>query len=479
MHYLLTCHGTMLYYDQEARSLRHGAVQNVPHNLRLLPGGGRPILEFRSGKGGTVGINRTRNGRLGYDPAARPEAGGISFDAIPTSGRRVAMRACGLFLCAEPDGGVALNRIVLGPWETFLRLDQKELEALLLLTTERWFCVGRRKLVSPGLHPAFSCRIADLDLGLEDLLGRLAAEPSPERQFHVVFDGWKVERLLLYRPLIYFAAFGDKKIFDCLSLAVRSVLEVGGYTGRIALLSNISEAELHDLVPAEVHRFVDLYYVPASDRLDFTLARYKIVDFNGFKQFQPLLYMDTDIICNANIDDLLTDVVQARGVCFSNELELHHPGDFYGTSLFRQDPIASIQASCGFTSGIIGLPNHYAFPMFSRVIETAYSYAASAGNRNALAFLDQPIANYVFHKVGDFDSAVLTGRIENLLGGFGRADQLLERRGLVHFCGGIGNAEPKFTAMQRYLDILRQLDARGGSPSAASGAERGHALAAR
>ena len=456
MRHLLTCHGTVVYYDEEARRLRHGAVRDAPHNLRLYLRGGRPVLEFCRGDGGTFSINRTRNGRLGCDPAARPEEGGISFDTIPVFGTRVAMRSCGLFLCAEPDGEVVLDRTALGPWETFLPLDQGQLKALVLLTTERWFCVGRRLLVSPALHPGFVCRLGDLDLRLEDLLARLEAEPDCSRQFHVVFDGWKVERLLLYRPLIYFAAFGDGKIFDCLALAVRSVLEIGGYTGRIALLSNVTEAELHDLVPDDVHRFIDLYYVPASDRLDFTLARYKVVDFDIFRQFQPLLYMDTDIICNANIDDLLADIVQARGACFSLELELHHPGDFYGTSLFRQDPTASIGAACGFTSGIIGLPNHDVFPMFSRVIETAYSYAASAGSRNALPFLDQPIANYVFHKVGDFDSAVLTSRTENLLGGFGRADRLLERKGLVHFCGGIGNADPKLIAMRRYLDILRQ-----------------------
>ena len=460
MHHLVTCHGTMLYYDEEAQCLRHGAVKNVPHNLRLKRGSERPILELCLDGGRTVSINRTTQGRLSWDPRARTDAGGISFDQIPLPGAQIAMRSCGLFLCAEPDGRVLLDRFACGPWETFLPLGQDELKSLVLLTTERWLCVGCRMLVSPALHPGFVCRIGELSLGLEDLLGRLAAEPDPGRQFHVVFDGWKVERLLLYRPLIYFAAFGDRKIFDCLSLAVRSVLEIGGYTGRIALLSNVTEAELHELVPDEVHRFIDLYYVPASDRLDFTLARYKIVEFDAFRQFQPLLYMDTDVICNARIDDLLADIMQAHGACFSLELELHHPGDFYGTSLFRQDPTASVDAACGFTSGIIGLPNRHAFPMLSRVVETAYSYAASVGSRSALSFLDQPIANYVFHKFGDFDSAVLTARTENLLGGFAKADRLLARRGLVHFCGGIGNADPKLVAMQRYLDVLRQLDAR-------------------
>ena len=460
MHHLLTCHGTMLYYDEDMLCVRHGIVQDVPHNLRFHLGSGGLILTFCLESGRTISINRTTNGQLGCDPEGRPEEVGISFDQIAISSARLAMRSCGLFLCAEPDGRVLLDRLALGPWETFLRLDQRNLESLVLLTTERWFCVGRGMLVSPGLRPGFVCRIGELDLGLEDLFGRLAAEPDPGRQLHVVFDGWKVERLLLYRPLIYFAAFGDRKIFECLSLAVQSVLEIGAYTGRIALLSNVSRAALHDFVPDKVHRAVDLYYVPASDRLDFTLARYKIVSFDTFKQFQPLLYMDTDIICNANIDDLLVDVMQARSTCFSLELELHHPGDFYGTSLFRQDASASIKAASGFTSGIIGLPNQDVFPMLSRVIETAYSYAASAGSRTALSFLDQPITNYVFHKVGDFNADVLTSRTENLLGGFDKADHLLERKGLVHFCGGIGNADPKLIAMQRYLDILRHSDAR-------------------
>ena len=69
----------------------------------------------------------------------------------------------------------------------------------------------------------------------------LAARPSGPidqvRVFHLLHAGWRVASFRLFRPLAYFAAFSAPEIFECLRLAVSSLIEHGKWRWDVLVLT--------------------------------------------------------------------------------------------------------------------------------------------------------------------------------------------------------------------------------------------------
>ena len=53
-------------------------------------------------------------------------------------------------------------------------------------------------------------------------------------------DGWRIEQICQYRPLIYYAAFDRPEILEQLAISVRSLIEFGRYQGPIVVLTDHS-----------------------------------------------------------------------------------------------------------------------------------------------------------------------------------------------------------------------------------------------
>jgi hypothetical protein len=344
-------------------------------------------------------------------------------------------------------------------------LTGESFEVLRLLCTERWFSIAHQKLLDPedirllggSLVPEaadkYICKVGQISTELGHLL-EARIEGSPCKSITFTYDDWKIEKLIRFRPLIYFAAFGNDQIFRSLGLAIESLIEMGEYRDTVMVLTNVSRKEMGFYLPVRYLPQIRYAYMPGLDLLDFTLARYRIAEVSGAFSFQPILYLDTDIICNASVTDILVDILRSDGLCLCAELDLYNSADFYGASLFHADPTAQPREPRGLTSGLIGLPNIDAASTFSSILRTAYAHARTAG-RFALPYMDQPIVNYVLHKLGGFSTDVLSSHVLNLNGNFSIPNHETPKVGFVHFCGGIGNTSAKLPAIERYYAVLR------------------------
>src|SRR6476659_6080986 len=79
------------------------------------------------------------------------------------------------------------------------------------------------------------------------ILDAVAARPpgliDEALRFSLVHHGWKVVPLQAYRPLAYYAAFGRAEVFNCLQLAVRSLLVCGNWEHDIAVLTRVEDVD--------------------------------------------------------------------------------------------------------------------------------------------------------------------------------------------------------------------------------------------
>jgi hypothetical protein len=128
---LRSCFGTILYADLKTGRVRHGPDASVPRNLFLVPTGDTALLTRACDDGKHVSVRMRPEGPRASKDGWTPWAGGglARTFAMVTTGATVttedhasktfALRAAGLFLCAEANGELTLSRTEPGEWEQF------------------------------------------------------------------------------------------------------------------------------------------------------------------------------------------------------------------------------------------------------------------------------------------------------------------------------------------------------------------------
>ena len=203
--------------------------------------------------------------------------------------------------------------------------------------------------------------------------------------------------------------------------------------------------------------------VAGQDLLDWCCARYRLNAFPGLRSAQPLLYLDTDVICDRPIDDLMLGLIGSNTINVRQEGRLDEgaatsAGHWFGWRLLAADGVPFDPMSPGFSSGAIGCANAaVAQPHFDAILASTYGHACSTANRDYFEGYDQPFANYVLRKRRCFATNLLnrTLWIHRVAANHITVPDSGSATGLVHFTGGVGLGAPKRVAMERCITALR------------------------
>ncbi len=272
------------------------------------------------------------------------------------------------------------------------------------------------------------------------------------KTFAVVHGPWQTSRFRLYNPLIYFAAFGAPEIFDCLEIAIGSLFAFGGFDGTVRVLCDGQNMGFAERFPPAIRSRVRMSPVACGDTLDYTLARYRLSAVDPAGLFQPILYLDTDVVCDAPLQDLLIRLLKSEAIQFCAEHPLTINEHWYGTTLLTHDNYRPAPDERGFSTGLIGFRDAaQAAESFATIVESCLRMASMTENRDLFDTYDQPFANYIMRKLGGYATDLLTPRCAAPAP---PADPE-ERPGFVHFAGGVGNAGPKLARMRDYVARLR------------------------
>lgn len=454
----LTHHGTLLCCDRRSGRLVHRRPGHLqPHEV---PAELHPDLHPGHGAGLT--------GLAVIDPDDAARAGGRllgRFEVIPGPRGRIAhLRRAGLFLCAEPGGGFAVDRTEPLGWESFVLLDPAQMRALAHVGANRWVLRDGGTVIEPdsiGFGSAFGWRFGPqtFDLAAGHPIGGVADEMFTA--FTPLRDGWRLQpEAVLFRPMVYFAALGEAALFEQLRWSLVSLREVAGYTGHLHIISDRARAEMDQFVPAAWRGSYTLQPCHAASRHEFTAARFAVLDWPSAWQFQPLLYVDTDVAFDAPIEPILARIALGRDLSAQMEdfarLHAHAPA---GALLFQADGYDPGEHARGVNSGVIGIPSLEANAGMLRLCrDVAWGWQRGPG-AEALWKGDQPAVNYVLHRRAAVDHGVVTPHVA--VGGPEPPTTLGPRVGLVHFWAA-GPQARKAAAMEAYVRLLLQHRPDGG-----------------
>jgi hypothetical protein len=318
----------------------------------------------------------------------------------------------------------------------------RELRLLRHLLGHAWI-VARTGTVVPAaeiaLLPDFRLRVgtitADFSAGMPAVAEPAAHTPNRLLLFS---DGWKVEELRLFRPLVYFTVFrrepAQREYLRMALLSIRSFMLFHGALAEFLLMTNMDREEVMAEVPADLLALIHVVTsdVPASNFVDIFAQRYRIADWIHAAEYQPLLYVDTDILFNGDISGTLCGLALSRAMAAGEEpWSPLRESNSVGASLFAADPF-DLPTTLGFNSGTLGIPNVTDHCLHLRAIAEVIQRYASLHGRESLHWFDQACANYVSAKIARFDGKVFAELVEHV---GATSVTPLRSAGLVHFWG--------------------------------------------
>jgi hypothetical protein len=467
-YYLISHHNTIVYVDVAAQCLRHAPLGTAPLNLLLEIDGERARLvmkDERSRHLRQVSIEQPSGKINEHIGNAELEYFVETFDEGV-----VGLRVREQYVSADLDGRVRNNRALCRAWERYLLLTMDTLDTLLLLQRYAWLSHSDRRILS------LAGETIDLRYGFAfgPAQVRFAARRScfvvhmdrdnagVSTPIHIVDQAGIMHTFSLFRPLIYYCLFGHDSFYECLHLSLTSLTRFGCFTGALGVACDRSRDNLLKYIPKA---FRDRLIGSEASKNRGWFNQY-FIDHELYDTYQPILYCDVDVIFDANIMDLLIDIALRRRVCCATEDQANPQlaerlvrlwddgtGNYFGRLLYAADPdFHDTRVALG-NAGVVGFNN----TALIRAVNDLVRMIASRQDPERLRIYgDQPILNYVLHKIdlGDFEIlnryCRLTRTVNEVLPA--------ERRGMVHFylASGMTDAFVKASVMGSYLNGLFQ-----------------------
>jgi hypothetical protein len=237
------------------------------------------------------------------------------------------MRAEGYFVCAERESAsVRCNRSKASDWERFLPISARDLDRLLFLFSHTWVDANSRALCLSSeisIGAGFTLRLGgrryelkenlpfkakSMRVSIKDKNGG-ALQRGHMSSIILLVDGWRLREYRLYRPLVYYTAFGSAAVLEQLRLSTASLAEFGAYRGAVHVVSDFGDQAVAAAMPPQLRDQVSVRKLACVQRPDFSVARYRITEFAEAFGLQPLLYVDTDILFTGPLQPTLIELL--------------------------------------------------------------------------------------------------------------------------------------------------------------------------
>ncbi|WP_081107373.1 glycosyltransferase [Gluconobacter potus] len=373
------------------------------------------------------------------------------------------------YLTAHLDGTVRIFQEHSNPWERFLVLTQTELEKLHLFITNDWIDETGRKIGRTDIRilEDFQIQVGDNIFSISESFTSDSGSPVVRTregqpcEIVLWHDRWMPHRYRLFRPLVYFCSFGEFYM-NTLELSLQSLSEFGKYDGDILIVTDLTEDTLRAHCPSTAFFKCHIWNLHGQANLDFYAARFRITEWKPLYQFSPLLYMDTDIVVDKDINTSFETIFKSNSISAQMEaFSTIQEGTSVGSELFKMDP-RSMDFDLdkpGFNSGIISIPRIEDFDFILKIIHSCiYRFSEKMQNRKSLSHFDQSIANYICTITQSVDLKFLTEKVSYYWNNAIRMnDSHLSERpkmlytGFVHFWG----TPDRTRAMSSYMQSIR------------------------
>jgi lipopolysaccharide biosynthesis glycosyltransferase len=246
--------------------------------------------------------------------------------------------------------------------------------------------------------------------------------------------------------LIYICIFHQQTYINLLKLLLNSIKNYGNIntiTTDILIITTNEFKPLIENIGIEYGINLKYYILNINSLFDAGCARLHIFDYEYINTYEKILYLDTDILINNNIDIIFELNIENNKIYTLEEGIIGHEywgGQFFNLNKFDRNMSA-------FTSGILFFANSDELKeLFKKIKEHIYIYIKIQNNPIPIC-LDQPFIVYNSINENKYENQLFKIYTEN-------NPTNIEDKVIYHFPGGPGNYQTKYDKMLDFSEKM-------------------------
>jgi lipopolysaccharide biosynthesis glycosyltransferase len=248
--------------------------------------------------------------------------------------------------------------------------------------------------------------------------------------------------------LIYICVFHQQSYINLLKLLITSISTKANINNKTTNILIITSESFRLLIQKELEDFdlVLYYYILDLESLfDAGCARLNIFKYTNIKNYDKILYLDTDILLNSDINVLFNLELSSKKIYALEEGNISH--DYWGGQFF--DFTKTNNNISGFTSGVLFFKNNICIQELFNSIQLHIEDHVKS-NKPIPTCLDQPFIVYNTISQNKYDNQLMILYVEN------NPSYINSNKIIYHFPGGPGAYESKISKMTAFWNQINQ-----------------------
>ena len=244
--------------------------------------------------------------------------------------------------------------------------------------------------------------------------------------------------------------FHQQSYINLLKLLITSISVKGNINKDTTDILIVTSPIFQPIIQKELEN-VDLpilyYILDLHSLFDAGCARLNIFKYAGINKYERILYLDTDILVNSDINVLFDIELSSEKIYALEEGNIGH--DFWGAQFFDFTKHKSDVSA--FTSGILLFKNSESMKSLFDSIQTHISDYIHVKKNPVPRCLDQPFIVYNAISQNKYDNKMLTSYVEN------NPSAVSDKKIVYHFPGEPGFYKSKLSKMTSFWGMMHKI----------------------
>jgi lipopolysaccharide biosynthesis glycosyltransferase len=244
--------------------------------------------------------------------------------------------------------------------------------------------------------------------------------------------------------LIYACVSHQKSYIKLLKLLINSISLKGNINKDTTDILIITSPEFYPIIQKDLEDFglpICYYTLDLSSLMESSCCKLKIFSYNQIDKYQKILYLDTDVLVNSDINVLFNTEISSDKLYALEEGNISH--EYWGSQFF--DFTKFDKDTSAFSAGVFYFMNSVSMKnLFENVNMHITNYVGDTPK-----CLDQPFLVYNSVIQGNYDNQFMKKYLEN------NPTEVNNEKIVYHFPGGPGDYSDKFAKMTAFWKKIK------------------------
>jgi len=247
--------------------------------------------------------------------------------------------------------------------------------------------------------------------------------------------------------LIYICVFHQRNYIELLNLLITSISVKGNINKDTTDILIITSNSFQPLIQKELETFdlpLNFYILDLHTLFEAGCARLNIFNYDNINKYNNIIYLDTDILINSDMNVLFNLDISSEKIYALEEGYIGH--QFWGFQFFDFDKYD--KNTSAFSSGILLFKNNKSIKSLFNIIQIHITDYILNENNLVPSCLDQPFIVYNAISQNKYDNQLLKNYVEN------NPSIISSEKIIYHFPGTPGSYTSKYSKMTAFWTIM-------------------------